>query len=308
MFLPLSTIAAIQALFIARSLARPLAENNKNPFTNTQGFLNPTFSTSSGGFANCLSGNIKVPATATANEKLLFPEPVDQYEATASFVHFLQGNSSQAAEINGGPSTVSQTFNIAAKLCYPKNWSGSTSTIQFLTHGIGFNQSYWDFMEGYSFIDVAAKAGYPTFSHDRLGVGASDHPDPIQIVQAPIQVEIIHSLVNLLRGGKLAGQIFKDVVGVGHSFGSIQSVGVVAKYPKDFDAVVLTGFSTNASALSLTFADFNSAIANQNQPDRFGSLPNGYLVVDNAIANQFAFFYYPNFDVNSESTSPKTQL
>jgi hypothetical protein len=308
MFLPLSTIATIQALFIARSLARPLAENNKNPFTNTQGFLNPTFSTSSGGFANCLSGNIKVPATATANEKLLFPEPVDQYEATASFVHFLQGNSSQAAEINGGPSTVSQTFNIAAKLCYPKNWSGSTSTIQFLTHGIGFNQSYWDFMEGYSFIDVAAKAGYPTFSHDRLGVGASDHPDPIQIVQAPIQVEIIHSLVNLLRGGKLAGQIFKDVVGVGHSFGSIQSVGVVAKYPKDFDAVVLTGFSTNASALSLTFADFNSAIANQNQPDRFGSLPNGYLVVDNAIANQFAFFYYPNFDVNSESTSPKTQL
>jgi hypothetical protein len=308
MFLPLSTIAAIQALFIARSLARPLAENNKNPFTNTQGFLNPTFSTSSGGFANCLSGNIKVPATATANEKLLFPEPVDQYEATASFVHFLQGNSSQAAEINGGPSTVSQTFNIAAKLCYPKNWSGSTSTIQFLTHGIGFNQSYWDFMEGYSFIDVAAKAGYPTFSHDRLGVGASDHPDPIQIVQAPIQVEIIHSLVNLLRGGTLAGQIFKDVVGVGHSFGSIQSVGVVAKYPKDFDAVVLTGFSTNASALSLTFADFNSAIANQNQPDRFGSLPNGYLVVDNAIANQFAFFYYPNFDVNSESTSPKTQL
>jgi hypothetical protein len=308
MFLPLSTIAAIQALFIARSLARPAAENNKNPFTNTQGFLNPTFSTSSGGFANCLSGNIKVPATATANEKLLFPEPVDQYEATASFVHFLQGNSSQAAEINGGPSTVSQTFNIAAKLCYPKNWSGSTSTIQFLTHGIGFNQSYWDFMEGYSFIDVAAKAGYPTFSHDRLGVGASDHPDPIQIVQAPIQVEIIHSLVNLLRGGKLAGQIFKDVVGVGHSFGSIQSVGVVAKYPKDFDAVVLTGFSTNASALSLTFADFNSAIANQNQPDRFGSLPNGYLVVDNAIANQFAFFYYPNFDVNSESTSPKTQL
>ena len=307
MFLPLSTIAAIQALFIARSLARPLAENNKNPFTNTQGFLNPTFSTSSGGFANCLSGNIKVPATATANEKLLFPEPVDQYEATASFVHFLQGNSSQAAEINGGPSTVSQTFNIAAKLCYPKNWSGSTSTIQFLTHGIGFNQSYWDFVEGYSFIDVAAKAGYPTFSHDRLGVGASDHPDPIQIVQAPIQVEIIHSLVNLLRGGKLAGQIFKDVVGVGHSFGSIQSVGVVAKYPKDFDAVVLTGFSTNASSLSLTFADFNSAIANQNQPDRFGSLPNGYLVVDNAIANQFAFFYYPNFDVNSKSTSPKTQ-
>lgn len=82
----------------------------------------------------------------------------------------------------------------------------------------------------------------------------------------------------------------------------------MAKYPKDFDAVVLTGFSTNASSLPLTFADFNSAIANQNQPDRFGSLPNGYLVVDNAIADQFAFFYYPNFDVNSKATNHATRF
>jgi hypothetical protein len=27
--------------------------------------------------------------------------------------------------------------------------------------------------------------------------------------------------------------------------------------------------------------------------------------VDNVIGNQLAFFYYPNFDVNSKSTSPK---
>jgi pimeloyl-ACP methyl ester carboxylesterase len=118
-------------------------------------------------------------------------------------------------------------------------------------------------------------------------------------VQAPIQVEIAHTLITLLRQGKIAGQKFKDIVGVGHSFGSIQSVGVLAKYPRDLDAVVLTGFSTNTSALALTFADFNSAIAAQNQPSRFADLPNGYLVVDNAISNQFAFFYYPNFDLNS---------
>jgi len=298
MFLPISTIVAI---FIAGSLARPWAQNPNSPFKSTAGFSNPAFSTSAGGFAECLSGHIAVPVTAS-NLKVLFAEPQDQYAATASFVHYLQANSTQAVEINGGLTTVSETFNIAAKLCYPKNWSGSGSTVQFLTHGIGFNQSYWDFAEGYSFIDVAAKAGYPTFSHDRLGVGASDHPDPIQIVQAPIQVEIIHTLINFLREGKLAGQAFKDVVGVGHSFGSIQSVGVLAKYPKDFDAVVLTGFSTDTLALPTTFADFNSAIANQNQPARFGHLQNGYLVVDNSIGNQVAFFYYPNFDVNSKST------
>lgn len=299
--LPLiSRIAALQGLFIVGSLAESWAENIQSHFKSTRGFSNPTFSNSSGGFANCLSGHIKVPATTNANEKLIFPEPTNQYAVTASFVHFLQANSSLASGTNGGSAKVSETFNIAAKLCYPQNWSGSCSTLQFLTHGIGFNQSYWDFAEGYSFIDAAAQAGYPTFSYDRLGVGASDHPDPIQTVQAPIQVEIIHSIVNLLRQGQLADQAFENVVGVGHSFGSIQSVGIAAKYPKDFDAVVLTGFSTNASALSLTFADFNSAIANQNQPDRFGHLPNGYLVADNPIANQFAFFYYPNFDVNSK--------
>jgi hypothetical protein len=67
---------------------------------------------------------------------------------------------------------------------------------------------------------------------------------------------------------------------------------------------VLTGFSTDTGSLQLTFADFNTAIARLNQPDRFGSLSNGYLVVDNAIGNQFAFFYYPNFDVDSKSCLP----
>ncbi|PMD34264.1 catalytic protein [Hyaloscypha variabilis F] len=298
MILPISTLTAVPALFAASALAIPTPEHSTSPFESTTGFSDVTYSTSAGGYADCLSGTIQVPVTST-NQKLLFAEPADQYAVTASFVHFLQANSTQATEIAGGPVNVSETFNIAAKLCYPKNWtpSSSTKTIQFLTHGIGFNQSYWDFAQGYSFIDVAAQAGYPTFSHDRLGVGASDHPDPIQIVQAPIQVEIIHQLVSFLRGGKLAGTTFKNIVGVGHSFGSIQSVGVAAKYPKDFDGLVLTGFSTDTGSLQLTFADFNTAIARLNQPDRFGSLSNGYLVVDNAIANQFAFFYYPNFDV-----------
>jgi len=305
MILPISTLTAVPALFAASALAIPTPEHSTSPFESTTGFSDVTYSTSAGGYADCLSGTIQVPVTST-NQKLLFAEPADQYAVTASFVHFLQANSTQATEIAGGPVNVSETFNIAAKLCYPKNWtpSSSTKTIQFLTHGIGFNQSYWDFAQGYSFIDVAAQAGYPTFSHDRLGVGASDHPDPIQIVQAPIQVEIIHQLVSFLRGGKLAGTTFKNIVGVGHSFGSIQSVGVAAKYPKDFDGLVLTGFSTDTGSLQLTFADFNTAIARLNQPDRFGSLSNGYLVVDNAIANQFAFFYYPNFDVESKSFLP----
>lgn len=307
MLFSLNIFAGLQLLFITTSLATPVAENTRKPFKSTAGFSNPTFSTSAGGFANCLSGLLSVPVTAS-NEKFLFKEPINQFAVTDSFFELLKANSTQAADINGGKATISQTFNIAGKLCYPNNWSGSSSTVQFLTHGIGFNQLYWDFAEGYSYIDVAAKAGYPTFSFDRLGTGASDHPDPIQIVQAAIQVEIIHVLVSLLRAGKLADATFNNVVGVGHSFGSIQSVGVAANYPKDFDAVVLTGFSTDSAPLPLTIADFNPAIASLNEPAKFSGLSNGYLLVDNAIGNQFAFYHYPDFDPESMLLHPNSHF
>lgn len=290
---------SMKALLAFSLFIGPSFQHETRPFSNTAGFSNPTFSTSSGGFANCLSGHVKVPATTTANDKLLFHEPLDQYAVTASFVHFIQANSSQAAEVNSGPATVSETFNIQAKLCFPKN-AYPVSTIQFLIHGIGFNQSYWDFAEGYSFIDVAAKAGYPTFSCDRLGVGASDHPEPIQIVQAPLQVEICtyhhHSLTP-------REACRTEVQGYGRRWTFLWLDSICrspSEIPRRFRRLVLTGFSTDTSALGITFADFNSAIAAQNQPHKFKGLPNGYLVVDNAIANQFAFFYYPSFDVNSE--------
>jgi hypothetical protein len=41
-------------------------------------------------------------------------------------------------------------------------------------------------------------------------------------------------------------------------------------------------------------------VANEDQPGRFGNLQNGYLVVDSAIGDQFAFFHYPNFVVECE--------
>lgn len=147
-------------------------------------------------------------------------------------------------------------------------------------------------------------AGYPTFSHDRLGTGESDHPDGIQIVQAGIQVEIIHSLISLLRSGALAGQAFKNIIGVGHSYGSIEHIGIAATQPKDFDALVLTRFSVNVTTLPLQFGVFNSAIARENQPDRetFRGLGNGYLVIDNAKADQMAHWSYPNFDPESMSS------
>ena len=269
-----------------------------NPTSNHEGFHDSSVTFSAGGQAVCIIGNVEVAASTNANEKLLINEPPNQAAVTEAVVEYLQINSSVAAEVNGGPSTIFGTYTINAKLCYPKDWSPSKSskTIQFLIHGILFDKSYWDFAEGYSFVDIAAAAGYPTFSYDRLGVGLSDHPDPIQVVQSPLQVEIAHVMIQSLRAGKFAGQKFDHVVGVGHSFGSIQTVGVTARYPKDYDAIVLTGFSLALERNAWAVAGFDVAIASQNQPSRFGSLPNGYLVTDTLISDQYAYARYPNYD------------
>src|SRR5664279_4902451 len=119
-----SSISTLQILFIAISVTPIIASS---PFKSTNGFINPTFTTSAGGHADCLSGHIRLPITTSSNTKLLFKEPANQYEVTDAFLKYLQANSSQAKEVDGGPATISETFDIEAKLCYPKNWSGTPS-------------------------------------------------------------------------------------------------------------------------------------------------------------------------------------
>jgi hypothetical protein len=299
----MSLIATIFLLLltVGRLLASPLQSRQitqAEPIFS--GFQEATASLSVGGKAFCISGNVPVSAAAH-NENLLIQSPTNQSVVTNLFIKYVQVNSTLPTLVNGGDSAVSGTYNINAKLCYPLDWDASThsKSLHFLIHGIGFDKNYWDFAEGYSYVDAAAAAGYPTFSYDRLGVGASDHPDPIQVVQASLQLEIAHSLAQSLRHGAFSNQSFSHVIGVGHSLGSIQSVGLTAKYPNDFDAVILTGFSTSTASVPLTFVGFNPAIASKNQPLRFGDLPAGYLVSDTAISNQLIFLHAPNFDPKS---------
>lgn len=112
-----------------------------------------------------------------------------------------------------------------------------------------------------------------------------------------MDLEIAHLLVQKLRAGGMFGDYrFEQVVGVGHSYGSIVTQGVAAKYPADFDAVVLTGFSQNSTGMPrfLTANDFG--IAANAQPYRFAGLPNGYIYPQTASAFQTAFLHYPGFN------------
>ncbi|KAK9238669.1 catalytic protein [Lipomyces kononenkoae] len=293
---PSALVLTTSALFLS-SVSTAFAVTARFPGS-LDVFRDATLSLSAGGEAICITGTVTVNVATSANQKLNYEDGASQLALTETIAQFLSANSSLPAQIYGGPAFVHGAFNISTKLCYPVGWSAKnlSKTVQFLIHGIGFEKSYWDFAKGYSYIDVAAAAGYPTFSYDRLGTGASDHPDPIRVVQSSIQIEIAHELIQSLRDGRIGGHRFDNVVGVGHSYGSIQSVGITVKYPMDLDAVVLTGLSINTNGFGVTFAGFNLAIANENQPLRFGDLPNGYLVTGSSISNQFGFFHYPDFD------------
>lgn len=262
---------------------------------NTSGFLDPLFSSSVGGYATCVNGIIPVSVTDTHNVQLNFSVPTNETQAAQLILDWFTANSTLIAQVSGPDRLITQQFNISGRLCYPKNAaSHNHTTVQFLTHGIGFAQSYWDFASpSNSYIDFAAQAGQATFSYDRLGVGESSHPDPVQVVQGAVQVSIAHSLVGLLRNGKLSATKFSHVVGVGHSYGSEITTAIAGTYPSDFDALILTGVSNAPTGIAPFFAAQNVIPASLDRSERFVGLDDGYILASTIYGVQYAFFYSP---------------
>ncbi|KAL7912264.1 Alpha/Beta hydrolase protein [Trichoderma velutinum] len=264
----------------------------------TDGFSNPVIGPSTGGGSTCISGDVTVSIN-TPGTKLLYEAPKDQEAVTESFVELFQADPAWIGSvIAGGPSVISGSYKIFVKLCVPKDPAklAQVKTVQLLTHGATLDHTYWDIAPGYSYVDVASAAGYATLSYDQLGVGNSDHPDPIQVVQATSQVAVTHELVGLLRQAKLGGYSFDHVVGVGHSAGSTLTQGITTQFPKDFDAVILSGTSASAASVALTVAAFNFINANTDPAPQFKGLPAGFLTQQSAAGIQFAFYRYPNYD------------
>lgn len=265
---------------------------------NTTGFSNPAVSASTGGGSTCIFGDIAIPIN-TNGTKLLYTAPQDQRAVTESFVELFQADSTFITNVTaGGPSVIAGKYNIFVKLCLPSDPETlpNVKTVHLLTHGATLDHTYWDIAPGYSYVDAAAAAGYATLSYDQLGVGNSDHPDPIQVVQAAAQVAVTHALVGLLRNAQIGGYSFENVVGVGHSAGSTLTQGITTQYPQDFDAVILSGTSTSPAYVALSVAAFNFINANTDPAPKLRGLPTGFLTQQSAVGIQFAFYRYPNFD------------
>jgi pimeloyl-ACP methyl ester carboxylesterase len=250
-----------------------------------------------------VEGFLKVPVVAT-NLDVLCPEPENNFELIEFITNFLRRGSDTFAKCAGGPVEVDRNFNIYSKLCVPADpeKTKELTSVQILTHGGTLDRSYWDFDQGYSYVDAAAEQGYATFSYDRLSAGKSEKPDPRQIVQAPVHTAIIHSMVKKLRKGEIGNVSFEKVVGLGHSLGSAVTQANTFNNPGDFDALVLTGHSSHLASLAPAFSSAAHQIANT-VPDlpQFKHLSNGYFVFGPVLqAMQMPFFYYPFFDPQSK--------
>ncbi|KAH9215485.1 hypothetical protein DL95DRAFT_461122 [Leptodontidium sp. 2 PMI_412] len=203
------------------------------------------------------------------------------------------------------------TFNIAARYCEPEiKVPSKQKTLQILVHGITYDRNYWSgdgppgssyHGDQYSWIEFASKLGYPTLSIDRLGNGLSDHPDPVNIVQIPAQIETIHELILKARAGTLPGpatpRAFNKIVYVGHSLGSSLGNGLNVKYPEDSDATILTGFSNtlNGPFFSNSLAPTIVPAATVN-PAEWGNLDPNYLALNNSTIFQQSFYYPGGYD------------
>ncbi|KAK5993537.1 hypothetical protein PT974_06971 [Cladobotryum mycophilum] len=207
-----------------------------------------------------------------------------------------------------GVLTVNGNYTLAGRYCEPEvHIPQRQNTIQLLVHGATYNKNYWsglDFPQGYhgndySWIAYASQQGYPTLSIDRLGSGDSDKPDPIKVVQIPVQAEAMYQTTLSLRAGTIEGigRSFNKIVYIGHSLGSMIGNAMSARHGEAVDALVLTGYTKRykpdlpgifAKGVPIPAAVFDSA--------RFSGLPAGYVVFGSKAGRGDLFYSIPGVE------------
>lgn len=227
-----------------------------------------------------------------------FPEFQNHYESVA-FLSAITSRTASAPPIKGINPETEISVVVSAEYCTPG--THTNGIVQILTHGLGFDKSYWSFGgfdSQYNYVKVATAAGYSTLAYDRIGTGKSTKSNPYTINQLQVEMEVLKALTERLRNKDIPAlrRVPKPnkIVHVGHSFGSQLSSALVAKYPTISDGIILTGFSMNASAALIISSNFQ--LAKEADPTRFSDLSSGYLTWADELSNQYSFLHYPNFD------------
>jgi alpha-beta hydrolase superfamily lysophospholipase len=173
-------------------------------------------------------------------------------------------------------------YRIRGWLCQPKQ---QTRTVQLLVAGMTYDHVYWTGPDGpdAGYVRAALAAGSAVFVFDRIATGDSDTP-PADQVTLDAEATVTHQLVTALRNGELGR--FSDVVGVGHSYGSMILQAETAAHD-DLNRLVLTGLlhdlnldTEGAFAGDLYPAQSDPAYAK-------AALPDGYLTTKPGSRAQF---------------------
>jgi pimeloyl-ACP methyl ester carboxylesterase len=280
----MAIVFAAAVWLLSSSVTATPIQSSQRPNGNCKQFDIPVFATAPSAIYDIPRVNNDIEATAWAI-----------YDATRSTVHGVSNIIKNT--------TTSGTFSIHAQLCVPKS-SQKKDIIQIATHGVHYDSRYWDSdfqPEEHSYVDATLKAGYSILTYDRLGVGQSDHPDAYDVVQAPLELEILRQLTLMASNGTLytfAKQARpndaafnnltkpRKIVHIGHSFGSFLTSAFIANYGNLTDGAIITGYllqqylaQTGSTTFSVEYA------GTSNPPYKRGS---GYVVSKkNGIQNVF---------------------
>ncbi|KAI9802074.1 MAG: hypothetical protein M1833_001995 [Piccolia ochrophora] len=239
---------------------------------------------------SCKDLTLRVSASATHIEV----PPLSDLKTSAGVGEFI----AQAPIIiqNGTPVVRSGTFDISARYCPPRMFHrGCNDRIQLLVHGATYTKEYWatgawgDRNQSYSWSKFANEAGYATLAVDRLGNGASSLPDPLQITQLPLQVEVLHHIIQRAKRGEFTGQPSK-VIFVGHSYGSVAGFSVAQQYPADIEKFIVTGCTSDFGNMMAATADLQPLAASAVDPSRFSGYAHGYLTHSAETGRTSAFY------------------
>ncbi|KAJ7027519.1 Alpha/Beta hydrolase protein [Mycena alexandri] len=218
---------------------------------------------------------------------------------------FNEARRDSSTAFNGiaGPSTTVGDFDISARFCTPLKATKLAQTVLVMTHGVGADKTYWDPTliggEQYSLVQAALARGHSIFHYDRLGTGQSTKADPHTVVQFPIQVEILASLTRLLLAPSSPYTLNTTITSafhLGHSFGAYITAAFGPLYPELTQGISLSGYSGLFDWFNILIAGWQSRVAAQLDPARWGSLQSGYVTPVDIYADAYLDFKSPFFD------------
>ncbi|KAF4119331.1 hypothetical protein GMORB2_4850 [Geosmithia morbida] len=247
---------------------------------------------------------------ALASRNAVFDlDPLETDEQVTSFYLGLSrsGNNYTEELLKGAElqwQNVQGRYKLATTYCEPD--SGPGRAIQIMTHGIGFDRSYWDIPYPYDDHSYVARAvdqhGYSTLTWDRLGVGASSHiADTVNELQIFLEIQALRTLSDLARQGRLGGaaqHAYSKVVHVGHSFGSFMTYSLVNQYPNISQGVILTGFTQVPNYQGLFVLGANFVTADSASLASGLSYPAGYIGSGSKTGIQTSFFSPDDLDTD----------